>query len=325
MRPRRILVTGGAGFIGSSVVDACLAEGHDVAVVDDLSSGSSANVADAARLYRVDIRSSELHDVFCRERPEIVSHHAAQISVSRSVANPMFDAAVNVLGSLNVLEASRRHGVRRVVFASSGGAIYGEPDRSAADERHPCRPRSPYAVAKLAVEHYLASYGLTTGLETVVLRYANVYGPRQDPRGEAGVVVVFIDAIRAERTPVIYGDGEQVRDFVYVGDVARANAAAHTLTLASGEPVVVNIGTGRGTSVNALWRALAAIAESSLEPDREPARAGDLVRSVLDPRRAHEVMGWTPQVDLGAGLRRTWDWFSGSTWSGQIRPALTTP
>jgi UDP-glucose 4-epimerase len=324
MRSSRILVTGGAGFIGSNVVDACLAEGHDVAVVDDLSTGSAANVPAAARLYRVDIRSAELHDVFRRERPEIVSHHAAQISVARSVADPMLDAAVNVLGSLNVLEAARRHGVRRVVFASSGGAIYGEPDRAAADEGHPCRPRSPYAVAKLAVEHYLEGYRATAGLETVVLRYANVYGPRQDPRGEAGVIAVFIDAVRAGRTPIIYGDGEQIRDFVYVGDVVRANLVAQARTLTSHEPVAFNIGTGHGTSVNALWQALATIADSSIEPRHEPARAGDLLRSVLDPRLAGEVLGWTAQTDLVSGLRRTWEWFASRTDTAEAwRPSLS--
>jgi UDP-glucose 4-epimerase len=316
VRRTRILVTGGAGFIGSTIVDACLAAGHDVAVVDDLSSGSAANVAAGARLHRIDIRSAELDEVVRGERPEIISHQAAQISVQRSVHDPIADADVNVLGSLNVLETARRHGVRRVVFASSGGAIYGETP-GAADERHPCRPASPYAVAKLAVEHYLDGYRTMAGLETVVLRYANVYGPRQDPHGEAGVVAIFIDSLRAGRRPVVYGDGEQVRDFVYVGDVVRANLAAQTMPLPA-DRAVLNIGTGRATSVNALWRALAAIARSPTAPRHEPARPGDLVRSVLDPTRAREVMGWTAEVELTTGLRRTWDWFGERP--GQPRP-----
>ena len=304
----RILVTGGAGFIGSSIVDGCLAAGHDVVIVDDLSAGTAANLARRARFYRVDVRSPELDAVVASERPDIISHHAAQVSVRRSVEEPLVDAGINVLGSLNVLEAARRHGVRRVVFASTGGAIYGEME-GAADERHPCRPCSPYAIAKLAVEHYLEGYRMAGGLETVVLRYANVYGPRQDPHGEAGVIAIFIQRILAGLTPVIYGDGEQVRDFVYVADVVRANLLAHALAVDPAAPVVLNVGTGLGTSVNALWRALAEVARPSVGPYHEPARAGDILRSVLDAGRARTVLGWVPEVTLEDGLRRTWEWF----------------
>ena len=304
----RVLVTGGAGFIGSNVVDGYLAAGHDVTVVDDLSAGAPAHVSRRARFHRVDVRAAELDAVFAAERPEVVSHHAAQVSVRRSVEEPVHDAEVNVLGSLNLLETARRHGVRRVVFASTGGAIYGEvAEATAADETQPCRPRSPYAVAKLAVEHYLEGYRMAGGLQTVVLRYANVYGPRQDPHGEAGVVAIFIQRVLAGLTPVIYGDGEQVRDFVYVGDVVRANVAA--LTVPADEPVIVNIGTGRGTSVNALWRALAAVAQTGVTPYHEPARAGDVLRSVLDPSRAKTILGWEAEVGLEEGLHRTWQWF----------------
>jgi UDP-glucose 4-epimerase len=304
----RILVTGGAGFIGSNVVDGYLAAGHEVSVVDDLSAGSPANVSRRAHFHRVDIRGDGLDAVFAAEQPDVVSHHAAQVSVRRSVEEPIVDAEINVLGSLNLLETARRHGVRRVIFASTGGAIYGEIDpATAADERHPCRPRSPYAVAKLAVEHYLDGYRQAGGLETVVLRYANVYGPRQDPHGEAGVIAIFIQRVLAGLTPVIFGDGEQVRDFVYVGDVVRANVAA--LTVPAAEPVVVNIGTGHGTSVNALWRALAEIAQPGAAPYHEPARAGDILHSVLDPARAHAMLGWEPEMTLSNGLRRTWEWF----------------
>jgi len=303
----RILVTGGAGFIGSNVVDGYVAAGHEVAVVDDLSAGSPANVSRRARLHQVDVRSGDIDAVVAAERPDVISHHAAQVSVRRSVEEPMLDAEVNVLGSLNVLEAASRHNVRRVIFASTGGAIYGEMESgTAADEGHPCRPQSPYAVAKLAVEHYLEGYR-AGGLETVVLRYANVYGPRQDPHGEAGVVAIFIQRILGGLNPVIFGDGEQVRDFVYVDDVVRANVGA--LTVPAGELVVLNIGTGHGTSVNALWRALATVAQPGVSPYHEPARAGDILRSVLDPARARALLGWHPAVTLEDGLRRTWAWF----------------
>jgi UDP-glucose 4-epimerase len=306
----RILITGGAGFIGSHIAEACLAEGHDVAIVDDLSTGSLAHVPPRARFYPVDVRGPQLEEVFAVERPELVSHHAAQVSVRRSVEEPVHDADINVLGSLHLLEAARRHGVRRVVFASTGGAIYGEVEAGAADEHHRCRPQSPYAVAKLAVEHYLASYRGAFGLETVVLRYANVYGPRQDPHGEAGVIAIFIQRILAGLPPTIYGDGEQVRDFVYVNDVVRANLQAHTVPASADEPVIVNVATGRGTTVNALWQALVDIAQPSVTPQQQPARTGDLVRSVLDPSRAARVLGWRPEVDLDRGLRQTWAWFS---------------
>ena len=304
----KILVTGGAGFIGSAVVDGCLAAGHDVAVVDDLSSGAAENVDRRARWYRVDIRSGDLDGVFATERPDVVSHHAAQVSVKRSVDDSIHDASVNVLGSLNVLEAARRHGVRRLVFASTGGAIYGEPDVLPAAETHACRPRSPYAVAKLAVEHYLDYFRAVFGLAPVILRYANVYGPRQDPHGEAGVVAIFMQRIQAGLAPTIFGDGEQTRDFVYVGDVVRANLAA--LEQPSRDtPAVFNVATGTGTSVNELWRVIAAVARPSVTPYHEPERPGDVRHSVLDPARAGRELGWQPTVPLADGIARTWEWF----------------
>jgi UDP-glucose 4-epimerase len=305
----RILVTGGAGFIASAITDAYLALGHDVAIVDDLSSGSAGNVDPRARWYRIDVRSPELDAVFARERPEMVSHHAAQVSVRRSVETPLLDADVNVLGSLRVCEAARRHGTRRVVFASTGGAIYGEQSGPPADERHPCRPRSPYAVAKLAVEHYLDYYRATYGLDAVVLRYANVYGPRQDPHGEAGVVAIFMQRIVAGMAPTIYGDGEQVRDFVYVDDVVAANVAALDVAGDGAELPIFNIGTGRGTSVNTLWHVLRDLAKPEVSVQHAPERPGDVRRSVLDPARAAHRLGWRPSVDVPEGLRRTWAWF----------------
>jgi UDP-glucose 4-epimerase len=306
----RILITGGAGFIGSHVTDAYLAAGYDVAVVDDLSSGSADNVHPRARWYRIDIRDAALDAVFAAERPEVVCHHAAQVSVRRSVEAPQADADVNVLGSLNLIEAARRHGARRIVFASTGGAIYGEQSGPPADETHPCRPRSPYAVAKRAVEHYLDYFCATFGLEAVVLRYANVYGPRQDPHGEAGVVAIFMQRILAGLAPTIFGDGEQVRDFVYVDDVVAANLAAVRVGIPAGAMAIFNIGTARATSVNALWRMVDAIARPSVGAFHEPARPGDVRRSVLDPSRAARDLGWRPAVDMEDGLARTWAWFA---------------
>jgi len=305
----RILITGGAGFIGSNITDAYLAAGHDVAVVDDLSSGSADNVDPRARWYRVDIRDAALDAIFAEERPEVVCHHAAQVSVRRSVESPQTDADVNVLGSLNVFEAARRHGTRRIVFASTGGAIYGEQTGPPADETHPCRPRSPYAVAKLAIEHYLDYFRVTFGLEAVVLRYANVYGPRQDPHGEAGVVAIFMQRILAGLAPTIFGDGEQVRDFVYVEDVVAANLAALRVAVAAEDMAIFNIGTGRATSVNALWRVIQPLARPRVGAYHEPVRSGDVRRSVLDPSRAAGQLGWRPAVGIEEGLARTWAWF----------------
>jgi UDP-glucose 4-epimerase len=307
----RIVVTGGAGFIGSTVVDAYVDAGHDVAIIDDLSTGSEANVSPRARWYRVDLRSADVDDVIARERPEVVSHQAAQVSVKRSVDDPRHDADVNVLGSITLLEAARRHGVRRVIAASTGGAIYGEQEGAPADEDHPCRPMSPYAVAKLSMEHYLRYFTAVHGLETIVLRYANVYGPRQDPHGEAGVIAIFIKRILAGLVPTIYGDGEQVRDFVHVSDVVRANV--HALSLAgAGTSPTFNIATGRGSSVNTLWRLLRDIAGTAPAPVHEPERPGDVRRSVLDPSRARKTFGWEARVDLATGLRDTWEWFRAS-------------
>ena len=316
----RILVTGGAGFIGSAIADACLAAGHEVSIVDDLSSGTTANVDPQAHWHQCDIRDRALHEIFEAERPEVVVHHAAQVSVRRSVETPLTDASINVLGSLNVFDAARRHGTRRIVFASTGGAIYGEQTAGAADETHACRPRSPYAVAKLAVEHYLDYVRATFGLEAVVLRYANVYGPRQDPHGEAGVVAIFMQRILAGLTPSIFGDGEQMRDFVYVDDVVAANLAALDVPTAD-ETRIFNIATGRATSINTLWQIIAGLVQPSLGVYFEPARSGDIRRSVLDPGRAARELGWRASVDLEEGLRRTWVWFAAAHAAPQAEAA----
>jgi UDP-glucose 4-epimerase len=302
----RILVTGGAGFIGSHVVDAFVDAGHEVAVVDNLATGNLAWVHPRARLHVVDIRSARLAEVFERERPEVVAHLAAQAAVSRSVVDPEFDASVNVQGGLRLLQCCRRFRVRRVIYSSSGGAGYGDTDAIPTSEEHPTQPASPYGVSKVAFELYLAAWGALHGASGLSLRYANIYGPRQNPLGEAGVVAIFCHRLLTGERPVINGDGEQTRDFVYVGDVAVANLRALERPDVAGP---VNIGTGLETSVNALYRRLAAAAGTEQPPGRAPARPGEQRRSCLDPGRAERRLGWRPQVSLDEGLARTYDSF----------------
>ncbi|MDQ7820540.1 MAG: NAD-dependent epimerase/dehydratase family protein [Armatimonadota bacterium] len=299
----RVLVTGGAGFVGSHVAEAYLAAGHQVAVVDNLSTGRPEHVPSRAAFYPVDIRSAQLREVFERERPEVVNHHAAQASVAASVADPRADADVNVLGTVHLLTLCAQFGVRRFVFASTGGAIYGEPLRLPVDEDHPCAPLSPYGTSKLAAEAYVRLFG-RMGLSWAALRYGNVYGPRQDPMGEAGVVAIFARAMLDGRAPTIFGDGQQTRDFVYVEDVARANLLA---TDAAGCDVV-NLGTGTETSVAEIFRILAALTGFRDPPRFAPPRPGDVRRIALDGTRARRWLGWAPQVPLEEGLRRTVDW-----------------
>jgi len=299
-----VLVTGGAGFIGSHVVERCLAAEHRVAVVDDLSTGRRENVPPRARLYVQDIRDPALADVFRSEAPDAVIHLAAQAAVSRSVANPRLDAEINILGSLNVLECCRQTGVRRVVYASTGGAAYGDTEKLPTPEDHPTRPSSPYGVSKVTVEQYLACWGGLYGLSTVALRYANVYGPRQSPHGEAGVIAIFTDRILRGEPCIVNGDGLQTRDYVYVGDIAEANALALDRPDVTGP---VNLGTGVATSVLELFAALRAAAGGRAEARHGPPRPGEQRRSVLDATRARLVLGWTPRVALAEGLQRTFD------------------
>ena len=306
--PVKILVTGGAGFIGSHVVDAYAAAGHDVAVVDTLRTGREASVHPKARLYRVDVASPELADVFARERPEVVNHHAAQASVSVSVKEPLEDARVNALGTLNVLDQAVRTGVRKVIFASTGGALYGEPEGIPVREDHPILPLSPYGASKYAGEIYVNLYGRLHGLSFFILRYANVYGPRQDPYGEAGVVAIFTAAMLGGRTPVIFGAGTQTRDFVYVEDVARANLLA-TAHVGDG---VAHVSTGIETTVNDIYRLLAEATGEGGAPEYGPPREGDVYRIALDPALAARTLAWRPRVGLEEGLRRTVEWFRAS-------------
>ena len=302
----KILVTGGAGFIGSHVVDAFVRAGHTVTVVDNLATGSLAWVNPGAAFHRLDLRSARLGDLFEAERPEVVAHLAAQAAVSRSVADPMFDASVNILGGLNLLDSCRRFGVRRIIYSSSGGAGYGDTEVIPTPEGHPLLPASPYGIAKVAMEHYLAAWGSIYGISGLALRYANVYGPRQNPVGEAGVVAIFSHRFLTGQAPVINGDGEQTRDYVFVEDVADANLRALERPAVTG---AVNVGTGIETSVNDLYARLARAAGVTAPPPHGPARPGEQRRSCLDPGRAAHALGWRPTVSLDEGLARTFEFF----------------
>ena len=298
----KVLVTGGAGFIGSRLVDRLIAEGHAAVVVDDLSSGCAAHVHPQAVFYQTDVRDGQALDkVLAREKPQVVSHHAAQVSVRESVANPAHDASVNVIGLLHLLEACRRHGVERLVFASSGGAIYGEQETFPADETHPLRPVSPYGVAKLAGEHYLRCFHTTHGLSYAALRYANVYGPRQSAAGEAGVIARFADRLLHGVPVRINGDGGQTRDFVYVDDVVEANLRA----MQSDAQGAFNVGTGVETSINGVFERLRKITGSLAPPEYAPAKAGEQRRSVLDVGRMARQLAWRPRTALADGLAQT--------------------
>jgi UDP-glucose 4-epimerase len=296
----RAIVTGGAGFIGSHVVDALVARGDEVAVVDSLVHGSKDNVSAGAELHVRDIREP-LDDLFDAMRPEAVFHLAAQADVRVSVDSPAEDAEVNVVGTIRILEGARRHGAQ-VVFASTGGAIYGECEAPAPEDAA-TEPLSPYGTAKLAAEEYLRSYNRLYGTRHVSLRYGNVYGPRQDPHGEAGVVAIFLGALARREQARIFGDGAQTRDYVYVGDVARA-----TTSTVGQDNGVYNVGTGRETSVVELYELCARVASSDAPAEHAPARLGELQRSFLDPERAARELGFTAMVDLEDGLRATWDW-----------------
>lgn len=301
----KILVTGGAGFIGSNVVDAYVEAGHQVVVVDNLSSGSRANLNPAAKLYEVDIRSQDLHAVIERERPEVMNHHAAHIDVRRSVADPLHDASINIFGSINLIEACRKAGVRKVIYSSTGGAIYGEPDYVPCDENHPIRPLSPYGASKHTVEHYLFMYGANFGLDYTILRYPNVYGPRQDPYGEAGVVAIFTERMLKGEETTINGTGEQERDFIYVGDLVTANL----LVLDAGSRREYNLGWGIGTTINEIAQRLKEITGYEREVAYGPAKTGETFRIYLDTARARAELGWSPKMPLAEGLTQTVDYF----------------
>jgi UDP-glucose 4-epimerase len=299
-------VTGGAGFIGSHIVDRLIAEGYEVVIVDNLSSGNERNINKKAKFFKLDIQDLQLEYLFQKEKPDYVNHHAAQIDVRRSVSDPIFDAKINVLGTLNILQNCIKYKVNKIIFASSGGAVYGEQELFPASETHPLRPISPYGISKLVVEHYLYYYKAVHGLDYTALRYANVCGPRQDPFGEAGVVTIFIQKILNGEQPVINGDGEQTRDFVYVGDVVEANILAMNNNISCRE---FNIGTGVETSVNQIFKYLKEILNSSIENKYGPPKQGEQKRSVLDFSRARETLYWEPRNSLLDSLRSTCEYF----------------
>ena len=310
----KVLVTGGAGFIGSHVVDAYIEAGHDVAVVDNLETGSRSYVNPDARFYEIDILDPSLEAIIAEERPTVVNHHAAQASISRSIADPVHDARTNILGSVRLLELGRKHGVRSFLFASSGGAVYGDQKWYPATENHPLSPLNAYGIAKLTVENYLRYYWEVHQIRYIALRYSNVYGPRQNPYGEAGVVAIFIGALLQGRRPIVYGDGHQTRDFIHVRDAVRSNILALDLLLRGGDAYLadvstINIGTGRETSVLEILHQLVLIVGGSEECQFESARNGEIRRSLLDIDRAGKVLNWKPSGSLEEGLRETATWF----------------
>ena len=301
----KVLVTGGAGFIGSHVVDRLLQEGHEVVIVDNLSTGKRGNLNRAARFCKMDIQSWRLESVFRNERPNVVIHLAAQMDVRKSVEDPVFDAQVNVLGVLNVLRQAVRHGVRKVVFSSSGGAIYGEQEVYPAPESHPTRPLSSYGISKLCGEEYLSYYQRVSGLQVVNLRYANVYGPRQDPDGEAGVIAIFIQKLLNNEQAIIHGNGRQTRDFVYVEDVVEANLAV----MGQDTQGTYNVGTGQETSINDLMRLLITHTNATSKEIHGPAKKGEQARRVIDPSKIRQELSWEPRTELSEGLKLTVDYF----------------
>jgi len=303
----KILVTGGAGFIGSHTVDALIASGnHRVSIIDNLAAGKRHQINPAAKFYEVDLRDGDtVRRAIEAETPEVIVHLAAQMDVRRSVADPSYDAQVNIIGFLNLIESARTRGLRRVIFSSTGGAIYGEQETFPAPEDHPLHPVSPYGITKLATESYLFFYKVQYGIDYTALRYGNVYGPRQDPHGEAGVVAIFCGRMLEGKPCTIFGDGKQTRDYVFVGDVVRANVAAAGSNVSG----AINIGTGIETNVNDLYHTLGTVADVTRAPEYGAARPGEQSRSVISPARAAQLLDWRPQVELAHGLDQTFSYF----------------
>ena len=301
----KILLTGGAGFIGSHVVDALIEAGHQVVIVDNLTTGRTSNLNPMAKFYRLDIRSPEMREIFDVERPEIVDHHAAQVDVRRSVSDPLYDADINIQGGIHLIQLCLEYGVRKFIYISSGGAVYGEPEYLPCNESHPIHPLAPYGVSKYTLEMYLYLNRQVHGLDYTILRYGNVYGPRQDPNGEAGVVAIFTGKMLQDQTVKINGSGEQERDFVYVGDCARANLMV--LEQASGQ--IYNLASGEAVSINQLFSELKKITAYQKEPVYGPAKLGETFRIFLDASKAKSELGWQPLVSLEQGLIRTVEYF----------------
>jgi UDP-glucose 4-epimerase len=301
----KILVTGGAGFIGSNLVDALISLGHDVVVVDNLSSGLKKNLNPKAKFYETDIRDKKLSEVFKHEKPDIVDHHAAQIDVRKSGEDPIADAEANILGSLNVITNCVRSGVKRVVYASTGGAIYGDPKYLPADENHPINPISQYGVSKHTVEHYLQLYNIIHGLEYIALRYSNVYGGRQNPYGEAGVVAIFAVQMLTGKQPTIFGPGDKTRDYTHVSDIVAANIIA----LDRGKNAIYNIGTGIETKDQEIFDNLANVLGYKGKPIYAPLRPGEVYRIALECSKAREELGWSPRLSFREGIDQTADYY----------------
>jgi len=308
----RVLVTGGAGFIGSHIAQAYLAGGWEVVVLDDLSRGKERNIPSGARFVRADVRSPEARQVVAEGGFTVLNHHAAQIDVRVSVDEPALDAAINVVGLVNLLDGAGAGGVRRVVFASSGGVVYGDPEVVPTPETAPKAPISPYGVSKLAGEYYMRALAALRGFEAVAMRYANVFGPRQDPKSEAGVVSIFVSRLLEDRPLTVFGNGLQTRDYVFVRDVARANVLASTAAVPSGDGIdatAFNIATAKQTNVLELAEMVGRVMGRKPEIEFAPARAGELFRSSLDVSKARKVLGWKPEVGFDEGLPQLVDWF----------------
>ena len=310
----KFLVTGGAGFIGSHLVDRLIKGGHKVVVIDNLSTGKKENLNKKARFYKADICDKEISQIFKKEKPEIVFHFAAQIDVRKSVENPVEDAKINILGTLNILENCKKYNIRKVIFASTGGAIYGDADIVPTPETYPELPLSPYGIAKLTIEKHLSYYYKVFGLPYVSLRLANVYGPRQNSKGEAGVVAIFCDKMLSKKQPIINGDGKQTRDFVFVDDVVEANISA----LKKDKVGIFNIGTARETDVNTLFKKLRELTDSKCAKIHGPTLPGEQKRSCLDYSEAKRELGWQPKYSLDKGLKKTVEWFRNKGSSGKI-------
>ncbi|MDR2708982.1 MAG: NAD-dependent epimerase/dehydratase family protein [Elusimicrobiota bacterium] len=302
----KILVTGGAGFIGSNIVDALIAKGDKVSIIDNLSTGNKKNINPQSAFYKADISNEKkVFEIFKKEKPEIVIHEAAQIDVRKSVLDPAYDAKVNIMGSINILKAAQDSGVKKIIFASSGGTIYGECGAKAPDENVCGNPLSPYGIAKFSVEFYIKFYWQIYGLKYTILRYANVFGPRQDPFGEAGVVAIFAKRMLAGEDIFIYGDGKQMRDYVFVGDVVNANLKA----LTKGDNQIINIGSQKAVSVLELAKIMAEITGYTKKPVMKPKRAGELFKNFLNCAKAKKVLNWKPQYDLKKGIAKTIEFF----------------
>lgn len=301
----KVLVTGGAGFIGSNIVDALIERGHDVVIVDNMFRGRRENINPKARLYEVSICDEVLKDVFEKERPDIVNHHAAQIDLRRSVDEPMFDAHENILGSINVIVNAVKGGVKKLIYSSSGGAIYGEPEYLPVDEKHPVRPVSQYGVSKYCVEHYIELYSRQNGLNYTVLRYGNIYGPRQDPFGEAGVIAIFARQMMKGELPSIFGPGNKTRDYTHVSDVVAVNL----LAMERGDGATCNIGTGAETSDQQIYDAVAEAVGYRETPNYTSVRPGEIQRICLDWSKAKKELGWSPKVSIREGISSTVAYF----------------